>query len=206
MNGAIGLKILLERLKNRRPIHIEIVFSDEEIKLLHETALLTDHVKKSGKRLEQDYMRIMDRTMLAFDFAIETAMRTGEIAELLWGNADLNKRTAYLPTSKNNTARKVPLSSKAIKILKELETLKTQLGDVKCFNLTSDQISSNFAKNKRRARLHNLNFHDTRHEACTRLARKLSPHELARMLGHKNLSKTMVYYNETAENIALKLD
>lgn len=48
-------------------------------------------------------------------------------------------------------------------------------------------------------------FHDTRHEAITRLASRLNVLELARMVGHKNLGELQTYYNETAENISKKL-
>ena len=54
----------------------------------------------------------------AFLFAIETAMRAGEIQSLTWDNINLEKRTAFLPMTKNGTSRKVPLSSKAIALIK----------------------------------------------------------------------------------------
>ena len=77
-------------------------------------------------------------------FAIETAMRAGEIVEtwkqdpsgaldadgkhlqikvsvgLQWSEVDLKKRTAHLPKTKNGNARDVPLSSRAIATLEAL--------------------------------------------------------------------------------------
>lgn len=53
-------------------------------------------------------------------FAIETAMRRGEIAELRWNDINLMKRTATLWDTKNGDSRIVPLSTTAIQILKEL--------------------------------------------------------------------------------------
>lgn len=50
-------------------------------------------------------------------FAIETAMRQGEILSLLWKNVDLEACTAFLPMTKNNSERTVPLSSSAVSIL-----------------------------------------------------------------------------------------
>jgi len=53
--------------------------------------------------------------------------------------------------------------------------------------------------------IENLRFHDSRNEAITRLAQKLEPLELARMIGHKNLNMLLIYYNQTAEQLAQKL-
>ena len=47
-----------------------------------------------------------------------------------------------------------------------------------------------------------LHFHDARHEAITRLARKIDVLDLARMIGHRDPRSLMVYYNATATDIA----
>ena len=61
-------------------------------------------------------------------WALETAMRREEIATLTWPNIDLVKRTAHLPRTKNGEARTVPLSSRAVEILKEIP----QIGRASC--------------------------------------------------------------------------
>lgn len=58
---------------------------------------------------------------------------------------------------------------------------------------------------RERAAITGLNFHDARHTAITRLAQKLNPLELARMVGHRDLKMLMRYYNESADEIAKKL-
>ena len=50
-----------------------------------------------------------------------------------------------------------------------------------------------------------MTFHDTRHEACTRLARKLDVLDLAKMIGHRDPRSLMIYYNPTASEIAKRL-
>jgi len=50
-----------------------------------------------------------------------------------------------------------------------------------------------------------MTFHDTRHEALTRIARKLDVLDLARMVGHRDARSLMIYYNATAEEIAQRL-
>ena len=58
----------------------------------------------------------------------------------------------------------------------------------------------------RRTQIADLRFHDTRHEALTRLAKKLHVLDLARMVGHKDPRSLMIYYNATATEIANRLD
>ena len=57
-----------------------------------------------------------------------------------------------------------------------------------------------------RAKIEDLTFHDSRHEACTRLARKIDVLDLARMIGHRDLRSLMTYYNPSASEIADRLD
>ena len=45
------------------------------------------------------------RTGAALLFAIETAMRAGEICGLTWDNVNLERKTAYLPMTKNGSSR-----------------------------------------------------------------------------------------------------
>lgn len=53
-----------------------------------------------------------------------------------------------------------------------------------------------------RAKIDDLTFHDSRHDAITRLAQKLSVLQLARMVGHRDIRSLQTYYNETAESMA----
>ena len=53
--------------------------------------------------------------------------------------------------------------------------------------------------------LKNLTFHDLRHEATSRLAEKLSMHELMKVTGHASSRMVSRYYHRRAEDLALKL-
>ena len=57
------------------------------------------------------------RAYQAFLFAIETAMRAGEIIGLTWENVDLGDRVCHLPKTKNGTSRDVGLSPEAVRLL-----------------------------------------------------------------------------------------
>jgi integrase len=52
--------------------------------------------------------------------ALKTAMRRGELLALRWENVNLEAQTAFLPMTKNGSARIVPLSKKAVAILEGL--------------------------------------------------------------------------------------
>lgn len=133
-------------------------------------------------------------------FAIETAMRAGEIAGLTWDRVFLDKR--YCKTfGKTPAARRdVALSAEAIRVINQLPRDHETV-----FNLSTSQIDSLFRKAKKNALVTDLHFHDMRHTAITRLAKKLDVLPLARMIGHRDLKMLLIYYNETAENIAGRL-
>jgi integrase len=136
------------------------------------------------------------------EFALETGMRRGEMLALTWANVDLTNRTAYLPLTKNGESRTVPLSSKAIQILKSLPRNIT--GQV--FPIKPEAVAAAFIKATRRAGVKDFHFHDLRHTAITHLATKL-PNliELAAVSGHKSLAMLKRYYHPTAKDLALKL-
>ncbi|WP_229415122.1 tyrosine-type recombinase/integrase [Massilia aurea] len=141
------------------------------------------------------------RVGIAFLFAIETAMRAGEICGLTAAN--VNGRVATLPRTKNGTKRDVPLSSRAVTLLKLLP--EPEEGGA-LFGLTTASVDALFRKSRNRAMVEEATFHDTRHLAITRLAKKLHVLDLARMTGHKDLKKLQIYYNESAEDMATRLD
>lgn len=147
-----------------------------------------------------DLTRATARAFHAFRFAMATAMRAGEIAGLEWDRVDLARRVARLVRTKNGRARDVPLSSEAIRLIEALPH------DDPVFGLTSRQLDVLFRKLRDRAGVEGLTFHDSRHHAITMLARKLDVLALARMVGHSDLRQLQTYYNESAEELARRLD
>jgi integrase len=101
--------------------------------------------------------------------------------------------------------RRVPLSSRAVEILKQVSAVTAHKSQT-VFDVGRDSMSTTFGTICDKANVHGATFHDSRHEATTRLAQKLNPLELAKTLGHKDLRMLMVYYEESAENIAKRLD
>ena len=66
-------------------------------------------------------------------------------------------------------------------------------------------LERRFRKARERSCIEGLTFHDSRHAAITRLAKKLNVLDLARMVGHRDLRMVQIYYNESAEDMAVKL-
>ena len=141
------------------------------------------------------------RVALMFRFALETAMRSGEIVGMTWKDTRLKERFVKLPRTKNGEARSVPLSKEAVRIL---ELLPREGQSV--WGVNSALRDALFRKARDRAQMKDLRFHDTRHEAITRLARKIDVLDLARMIGHRDLGSLRTYYNATATEIAKRLD
>lgn len=155
-------------------------------------------------------------------WAVETAMRQGEILALEWQYVDLEKRTAHLPDTKNGTSRTVPLSSAAVALIQPAGNVQ-RLRKGKVFPTTASAIKQSFSRAVARGRrlyladcedtgaepeqgfLEALTFHDLRHEATSRLAEKLQMHELMRVTGHKDTRMLARYYHPRAEDLARKL-
>ena len=127
-------------------------------------------------------------------------MRAGEIIGLTAEDVDLDRRVARLPLTKNGSAREVPLSTEAVRLLRALPE------DDPMFGLTSRQLDALWRKLRDRAAVENLHFHDARHEAITRLSRKIDVLALARMVGHRDIKMLLRYYDETAEDLAKRLE
>ena len=127
-------------------------------------------------------------------------MRAGEICRLVSEDIDIERRVARLTHTKNGLPRDVPLSSEAIRLIQVLP-----VGDP-IFGLSTAQLDALWRKVRDRAEIVDLTFHDSRHAAITRLAKKLDVLALARMVGHKDLRQLQTYYNETAEELARRLD
>jgi len=132
-------------------------------------------------------------------FTLFTGMRSGEITALKW--TDVKGNYVVLHTSKTGLGRNVPLTKGALSVLNRMRGFD----DVYAFKVDDESRDVLFRKARARAGLSGFTFHDLRHTATTRLARKLHPMDLARMMGWKDLKMAMRYYNATASDIAKQL-
>lgn len=141
---------------------------------------------------------IGQRVGLAFLFALESAMRAGEILGLRW--EDVSPKSARLPETKNGDARVVPLSVRAREIIAALPRDRET-----CFDIHPGTRDTLWRRAVKDAEITNLHFHDSRAEAIWRLSKKLDVMELARMIGHRDLRSLMIYYNADPDELADRL-
>jgi len=163
----------------------------------------------SGYRPDVPLKTATSRVGAAYLFSIETALRAGELAALRWSEVLLDdgymKITGIEAGAKKNNAavRSVPLTNEAIRILNQLKLTTADKPFV--FDLTISNLDALFRKAKERAGIDDLTYHDTRHEAITRLARKYDVLDLARIVGHTNIRELLTYYNPSIEEMVKRL-
>jgi integrase len=174
-----------------QPKHRERLFTNEEISII---------TSQLGFESYDEIHTKSQIIAMALLFALETAMRREEITSLEWDRIDMKRKFLSLPKTKNGDARQVPLSKKAIEILTSLQKFDRP------FDVDKDVLSTLFRKACIRAGIENGRFHDARATALTRLSSKLNVLELARLAGHRDIKSLQIYYRETAESLATKLD
>jgi integrase len=157
--------------------------------------------------------------------ALETAMRREELVTLTWGQIDFKRRTVTLlaADTKNATARTIPLSPKALEILKTLqmehcstaplaasgesgsEAPKVSVG--RLFDLTPDAVTKSMARACKAAKIEGLRFHDLRHEATSRLFENtdLDVMEIRAITGHKTMQMLARYSHLRMDRLADRL-
>src|SRR4029079_79740 len=121
-----------------------------------------------------------------------------------WKNVHLNRRTVHLHTTKNGEQRTVPLSSRAVEILMQVERSATG----RVFENWKDALNFEHAWHRAvvRSGLKDLHFHDLRHEAATRLFEQgLNPMQVAAITGHKTLQMLKRYTHLRAEDLVALL-
>jgi integrase len=129
-------------------------------------------------------------------FAIETAMRRSEITNIQSEHISFVARTLHIPKTKTGIPRTIPLSTKAISILKHVGQ----------FDIKPDSVSQAFNRACKRAKIEDLRLHDLRHEATSRLFEKgFTPMQVASITGHKDLKMLQRYTHLRAEDLAKKL-
>jgi integrase len=158
-------------------------------------------------------------------FAIETACRLGEILRLEWEQVDLKAHTAFISKTKQDNSRTIPLSGEAVRILKDLAPKpEDRHGQIFHAWAGSDSMTKTLRRAVDKARasyeascikkkkridnrmLTNLNFHDFRHIATSRLAEKIpNVIELSLITGHSDLKMLRRYYHVSPSEQAKKL-
>ncbi|WP_317215669.1 site-specific integrase [Gluconobacter sp. GP1] len=178
--------------------------------------------KKRNRRLiDDEYDRLMGIMAqspwpddVAFiQFAIEQGTRREEALTLRWCDVDFKRhalsfaRTKTMHRAVERGPEVRPLTPGAARLLR---TLQAQRASIRPDDLIFDVGSKNafsvrFGRMTKKGGLHDLTFHDLRHEATSRLARiYTNPLELRRVTGHKDIKSLDRYYQPRTEDLAAK--
>ncbi|PRC90854.1 site-specific integrase [Solimicrobium silvestre] len=140
-------------------------------------------------------------------FAIETAMRAGEIVNLRWQDINHDHKTITIrnrkhPTEKEGNHQEVPLLGTAYDILVR-QPKKDK--EERIFPIAEGTVSSLFPRACNALGIDDLRFHDLRHEGVSRLfERGLSIMEVSLISGHRDLKMLKRYVNLRAVDISNK--
>jgi integrase len=114
--------------------------------------------------------------------AVETGMRRSELLAMRWADVDMVARTVLLRNTKNGLPRTVPLSPRALEIIRDTP----RFGDT-VFTVSANALRLAWQRLMRRAEVSGLRFHDLRHEAVSRFFEKgLNMPEVAAISGHRD--------------------
>jgi integrase len=154
------------------------------------------------------------RLVLMVRLCLEINFRRGELtkverAAIMWDKAELHLSGKI---TKNGEPRIVPLTSRALAILKEaVETIPRDSRN-RIFPVAPDTFSQHFREVRARAAkempsLATFRFHDTRHEALSKMALKIENVVLlARASGHRDLKMLMRYVNPRSSELTEMLE
>jgi len=148
--------------------------------------------------------------------ALETGMRSSEISSLRRPQVDLAKRVIRLSDTKNDSSRTVPLSKRATEAFKA--AMDNPVRPIDCNLVFFGEPGKDgkrrpyaftkvWAGLKKKLGMHDLRFHDLRHEAVSRLVEGgLSDQEVSAISGHKSMQMLKRYTHLRAEDLVGKLD
>lgn len=180
----------------------------------------------TGYETDPQLLTLTARVGAAFLLSLETGMRSGEILRIRPGDYWREKRTVYVSATERggrkaarsgrastDPSRQVPLTERAIELLDQLslsipEKQKAKAGFSKppyIVGVDDGQRDALWRKARDRSGVEDLHYHDTKHEAATRMANFLNPMALSYAIGTKDvrLLRDTYYSSDASEAAAL---
>jgi len=200
---------------------------DTKIEPIELGRLALKHLGLIGKSQERDRrptQEELDLIFKAFDenpwqknpmtriiqFAIGTAMRQDEICRITWSDLDLRAKTIIIrdrkdPRDKYGNDQRIPLVSitgyDPLALIEEQRAIRSNFDD-RIFPYTSEAISAAFTRTVAKLKIDDLHFHDTRHEATSRLFEAgLKIEQVALITGHKDWKMLRRYTHIKAKSV-----
>jgi len=157
---------------------------------------------------EFDYRRVLrdvsPSVRPVVELSWETSMRRSEILSISRSSINWKTRTLKLTCTKNGYERDVPLTTRAVEVLKEQYELT---GAERLFNMQPHSISKAFKRSCNRLGIKDVCFHTLRHTCITKYARRgINTMQLQVISGHRDIKMLARYTHLKAEDILHLLD
>jgi integrase len=139
--------------------------------------------------------------------AISTGARYSEIMHLRWRDIDLERGVARLERTKNGERRALPLTHKALELIRQLHKEASpdnrDLLFPRADGLAPFAIQKYWKAALKKADIEDFRFHDLRHSAASYLAMNgATLAEIAEVLGHKTLQMVKRYAHLSDQHTA----
>lgn len=129
-------------------------------------------------------------------FALNTGARRGEIVKMRW--MDLDQNRLLLRQTKNGTSRIAYLNQAALNVIMAQPRTSARIFP----NCTAGQITTAFRRVCKKIEVEDFRFHDLRHCAASWLRMSGADlHDVATLLGHKDLRMTARYSHLSNEHL-----
>ena len=116
------------------------------------------------------------------ELALESAMRQAELLSLSTEDVDLENRIANVRDPHDAGTRTVPLSTRAVQIIRSLPKPMSLVAPL--FPVSRDSVIRTFRKACDDAGIGDLSFHDLRHEAIARICARVPMQRAMRVVGY----------------------
>jgi integrase len=139
---------------------------------------------------------------------LETAMRFGEMASLLWKDCDLKARVIVIRAENSKTQRQriVPITPALHAELLALSAGKSLTLDTRVFGIANN-VRKSFATVCIAGKVSDFRLHDLRHTGITRMiAAGIPTPEVMKISGHTQVSTFLRYLNPTNEAMSRAAD
>ena len=172
---------------------------------------------RRDRRLEDgEEERILDAAPPQYQryiiLALETAMRRSELLRMRKSHIDFDKRTLLIPVTKNGKPRTIPLSTSAIKAIKDQLQIFSDPNvisferDPLIFTFSLRMFRRTFDRIREELNMKDWKPHDMRHEATSRLFEKgFSIVEVASITGHEDFKMLKRYTHIKPESLVARL-
>jgi integrase len=135
------------------------------------------------------------RLLSIVEIALNTGLRKGELLSLRWENIDLANRMIRVERSKNGDRRDVPMTDRAVAVLKSIpRRLDSPFLFANPDGTAPESVSTTWYNALERSGIENFHFHDLRHTFASNLVMGGADlRSVQTLLGHRDIAMTMRY-------------